>query len=154
MKKNSNMVKHRFHKEYHKNEIATSSQAKLIVMMYEGALKFVNLAIEGIDNHDLSKKGKYINKTHDIINELSCALDMKKGGEVSQKLESLYQFILHQLTLANIKSDRKTLESIVSVITPLMEAWKELLVKKNTNDKGNSHQNISTQPHKKIASKC
>ena len=55
------MVKHRFHKEYHKNEIATSSQAKLIVMMYEGALKFVNLAIEGIDNHDLSKKGKYIN---------------------------------------------------------------------------------------------
>ena len=70
------MVPHKFHNEYRRNEIATSSQGKLIVMMYEGALKFVSLAIEGIDDQDLSKKGTYISKTHDIINELSCALDM------------------------------------------------------------------------------
>ena len=118
------MVPDRFRKEYRRNEIATSSQGKLIIMMYEGALKFVNLAIEGVDNKDLSKKGSYINKAHDIINELSFALDMKKGGEVAQKLETLYQFVLHQLTLANIKSDRKALESVVNVLTPLMEAWK------------------------------
>ena len=148
------MVKHRFHNEYRQNEVATSSQGKLIVMMYEGALKFVALAIDGIDNQDLSKKGLYINKTHDIINELSCALDMKKGGDVAQKLESLYQYILHQLTLANIKSDRKALESIVNVITPLMEAWKELLDKSNNNETNNNHQNSSTHTHKKIASKC
>ena len=114
------MVPNRFRKEYRHNEIATSSQGKLIIMMYEGALKFVNLAIEGVDNKDLSKKGSYINKAHDIINELSFALDMKKGGEVAQKLETLYQFVLHQLTLANIKSDRKALESVVNVLTPLM----------------------------------
>jgi len=111
------MVPHRFHNEYRHNEVATSSQGKLIIMMYEGALKFVTLAIEGIATKDLSKKGIYINKTHDIINELSCALDMNKGGDVAHKLESLYQFILHQLTLANIKSDRKALESIVNVLT-------------------------------------
>ena len=148
------MVPHKFHNEYRRNEIATSSQGKLIVMMYEGALKFVTLAIEGIDNQDLSKKGKYINKAHDIINELSCALDMKKGGDVAQKLESLYQFILHQLTLANIKSDRKTLESIINVITPLMEAWKELLAQSRNDGKSHGHQNLPTQPHKKITSKC
>ena len=148
------MVTHRFHNEYRQNEVATSSQGKLIVMMYEGALKFVALAIEGIDNQDLSKKGLYINKTHDIINELSCALDMKKGGDVAQKLESLYQYILHQLTLAKIKSDRKTLESIVNVITPLMEAWKELLAKTNNNGAGNDHPKLATHPHKKITSRC
>ena len=148
------MVTHRFHNEYRQNEVATSSQGKLIVMMYEGALKFVALAIEGIDNQDLSKKGLYINKTHDIINELSCALDMKKGGDVAQKLESLYQYILRQLTLANIKSDRKALESIVNVITPLMEAWKELLAKANNNGAGNDHPNLATHPHKKITSRC
>ncbi len=148
------MVPQRFHNEYRQNEIATSSQGKLIVMMYEGALKFVSLAIEGIDDQDLSKKGKYINKAHDIINELSCALDMKKGGDVAQKLESLYQFILHQLTLANIKSDRKTLESIINVITPLMEAWKELLAKSSNDGINNDRQNLPTQPHKKITSKC
>ena len=148
------MVPDRFRKEYRHNEIATSSQGKLIIMMYEGALKFVNLAIEGVDNKDLSKKGSYINKAHDIINELSFALDMKKGGEVAQKLETLYQFVLHQLTLANIKSDRKALESVVNVLTPLMEAWKELLAQSRNDGKSHGHQNLPTQPHKKITSKC
>ena len=148
------MVPHRFSNEYRHNEVATSSQGKLIIMMYEGALKFVTLAIEGIDSKDLSKKGTYINKTHDIINELSCALDMKKGGDVAQKLESLYQFILHQLTLANIKSDRKALESIVNVLTPLMEAWKELLAKNHNDKVNNGHQNLATRTHKKITSRC
>ena len=148
------MVPNRFSNEYRHNEVATSSQGKLIIMMYEGALKFVTLAIEGIDSKDLSKKGTYINKTHDIINELSCALDMKKGGDVAQKLESLYQFILHQLTLANIKSDRKALESIVNVLTPLMEAWKELLAKNNNDQVNNGHKNPSTHTHKKITSRC
>ena len=148
------MIPSRFHNEYRHNEVATSSQGKLIVMMYEGALKFVSLAIKGIDNKDLSQKGKYINKTHDIINELSCALDMKKGGEVAQKLESLYQFILHQLTRANIKSDRKALESIINVLKPLMEAWEELLDKSNHDKMGDVHQNSATPPHKKIASRC
>ena len=140
------MVSSRFHNEYRHNEIATSSQGKLIIMMYEGAVKFVNLAIEGVDNKDLSKKGIYINKTHDIINELSLALDMKGGGEVAQKLEALYQFILHQLTLANFKSDRKPLESILKVLIPLLEEWTELLTK-NKNNNSNSTQLGTLKPH-------
>ena len=148
------MVPRRFHNQYRHNEVATSSQGKLIIMMYEGALKFVTLAIEGIDAKDLSKKGTYINKTHDIINELSCALDMKKGGDVAHKLESLYQFILHQLTLANIKSDPKALKSIVKVLTPLMEAWKELLDNKVNNQTDNVQKNGTTRSHKNITSRC
>ena len=148
------MVPSRFRKEYSHNEIATSSQGRLIIMMYEGAVKFVNLAIEGVDNKDLSKKGIYINKAHDIINELSLALDMKKGGEIAQKLESLYQFILHQLTLANIKSDRKALESILNVLTPLLEAWTKLLTKRNNNNTDNTPQNLNKTPPKNIASQC
>ena len=148
------MVPSRFRKEYRHNEIATSSQGRLIIMMYEGAVKFVNLAIEGVDNKDLSKKGIYINKAHDIINELSLALDMKKGGEIAQKLESLYQFILHQLTLANIKSDRKALESILNVLTPLLEAWTKLLTKSNNNNTNNTPQNLNKTPPKNIASQC
>ena len=148
------MVPSRFRKEYSHNEIATSSQGRLIIMMYEGAVKFVNLAIEGVDNKDLSKKGIYINKAHDIINELSLALDMKKGGEVAQKLEALYQFILHQLTLANIKSDRKALESILNVLTPLLQAWTELFAKSKNNDTDNAHQDPAKTPPKNITSQC
>ena len=148
------MVPSRFRKEYSHNEIATSSQGRLIIIMYEGAVKCVNLAIEGVDNKDLSKKGIYINKAHDIINELSLALDMKKGGEIAQKLESLYQFILHQLTLANIKSDRKALESILNVLTPLLEAWTKLLTKSNNNNTNNTPQNLNKTPPKNITSQC
>ena len=148
------MVPNRFRNEYHHDEIATSSQGKLIVMMYEGALRFVNLAIEGIDNNDVSKKGTYINKTHDIINELSFALDLEKGGEVARKLEALYQFMLHQLTRANIKSDRKALESIINILTPLMDAWNEILIKNKNSGVNNSNQNSHKTPHKKITSRC
>ena len=148
------MVPNRFRNEYHHDEIATSSQGKLIVMMYEGALKFVNLAIEGIDNNDVSKKGTYINKAHDIINELSFALDVEKGGEVAQKLEALYQFALQQLTRANIKSDRKALESIINILTPLMDAWNEILIKSKHPGANNSNQKFPQTPHKKITSRC
>ena len=148
------MVPSRFRKEYSHNEIATSSQGRLIIMMYEGAVKFVNLAIEGVDNKDLSKKGIYINKTHDIINELSLALDMKGGGEVAQKLEALYQFILHQLTLANIKSDRKPLESILKVLIPLLEAWTELSTKNKNNDSNSTQQGHAKTSPSNITSRC
>ena len=146
------MVPSRFRNEYRYNEIATSSKGKLVVMMYEGAVKFVNLAIEGVDKKDLAKKGKYINKTHDIINELSLALDMNKGGEVAQRLEALYQFILHQLTLANIKSDRKPLESILNILTTLLEAWTELFTRDNNINK--THQNPAKTQPKNITSQC
>jgi len=120
------MVSSRYHNEYKRNEISTSSQGKLILMMYEGAAKFTKMALNSMDEGDIAGKANYIRKTHDIINELSVSLDLKKGGEVTARLETLYQFILRQLTLANIKSDRKALESILKVLKPLQEAWSQL----------------------------
>jgi len=94
--------------------------------MYEGASKFTTMALKCMDDGDIAGKATYIRKTHDIVNELSVSLDLKKGGEVAARLETLYQFILRQLTLANIKSDRKALESILKVLAPLYDAWKQL----------------------------
>ena len=91
-----------YHNQYHKNAISTSSQGRLIIMMYEGAIKFTTMAIKSIDEGEIAGQGKYISKTHDIISELSLALDIEKGGEVALRLESLYQYTLSQLTIANI----------------------------------------------------
>ena len=142
------MVPSRYHNQYRKNEISTSSQGRLILMMYEGALKFATMALQSIEKGDIAGQGKYINKTHDIINELSLALDLKKGGEVAQRLESLYQYMLSQLTLANIKSDRKALEMVIKILSPLAEAWEQLF-HASTNTGEGDH-----QPPKNIASKC
>ena len=124
----------KYHNAYKQNAVSTSSQGRLVLMMYEGAIKFVNMAMHGIDTSNISAKGLYIGKTRDIINELSLALDMEKGGEIAKRLESLYQFILDQLTHANIKSDRKSLESVQKVLLPLHDAWEKLLLPKD--DKG------------------
>ena len=117
-------------------------------MMYEGAIKFTTMALQSIEKGDIAGQGKYINKTHDIINELSLALDLKKGGEVAGRLESLYQFILSQLTLANIKSDQQALKTVINILGPLSEAW-EQLYNASTNTGQGDH-----QPPKNIASKC
>ena len=120
------MVSSRYHNEYKYNQISTSSQGKLILMMYEGAVKFTMMALISMVEGDIAGKATYIRKTHDIVNELSVSLDLKKGGEVTARLETLYQFILRQLTLANIKPDREALESILKVLEPLLEAWSQL----------------------------
>ena len=76
------------------------------------------------------------------------ALDLKKGGEVAQRLESLYQFMLNQLTRANIKADRKALETVIKILSPLGEAWEQLFHASTNAGQG------GYQPPKNIESKC
>ena len=142
------MVPSKYHNQYRKNQISTSGQGHLILMMYEGAIKFTKLALESMTEGDLSSQGKYIQKAHDIVNELSLALDFKKGGDVAPRLESLYQFALSQLTLANIKSDKKALQTVLNILNPLLEAWTQL-----HDDSINKGQDEAAQP-KSITSKC
>jgi len=115
--------------------------------MYEGAAKFTTMALNSMDEGDIAGKATYIRKTHDIVNELSVSLDLKKGGEVTARLETLYQFILRQLTLANIKSDRQALESILKVLEPLQDAWTQLFNNADLVEQG------KPQVLKKIASR-
>ena len=142
------MVPSRYHDQYRRNQISTSSQGRLILMMYEGAIKFTALAAESMAKGDAANQGKYIQKAHDIVNELSLALDFKKGGDVAPRLESLYQFALSQLTLANIKSDKKPLQAVLNILNPLLEAWTQLYEAST-----NTGQDEAAQP-KNIASKC
>ncbi|MGP0629398.1 flagellar export chaperone FliS [Nitrospina sp. 32_T5] len=113
--------------QYQINEVSTSNQGKLILMMYDGAIRFVTMAMESMDQNDVAHKSAYIQKSRDIVNELMVALDTDKGGEVTRNLERLYQFILRQLTHANIKNDKAALQSILRVMTPLREAWDQIL---------------------------
>ena len=113
-------------RSYQINDISTSSQGQLILMMYDGALQAVNQAIQCMEGKDIAGQSKHILKAQDIINELSLALDMKQGGQVSQTLEQLYQFVLNQLIQANITTDTMYLESVIKVLTPLREAWSRI----------------------------
>lgn len=136
-------------KKYQQDDISTSSQGQLILMMYEGAIKNASMAIDCIHQKDIPGKGLHIRKTHDIINELSLALDMEKGGDLSKKLERLYQFILSQLTLANIKSETKILKSVLEILNTLLGAWAEVINKQKVKEPTPPEQAL-----KRIASQC
>ncbi len=120
------MAPHTGLRSYQVNDISTSSQSQLILMLYDGALQAVNQSIQCMGQKDVAGRSRYILKAQDIINELSLALDMKQGGEVSKTLEQLYQFVLNQLIQANITSDKMYLESVIKVLSPLRDAWSRI----------------------------
>jgi flagellar secretion chaperone FliS len=135
---------------YQVNDISTSNQGQLILMLYDGALQVVNQAIQCMTRKEIAEQSRHILKAQDIINELSSALDMKLGGEVAKTLEQLYQFVLNQLIQANITSDTLYLESIIKVLTPLRDAWSR--INETTTDDDTAQE--SHPPTTRFAAKC
>lgn len=109
---------------YKEHTVVTQNKGRLIVMLYEGAIKFLNLAAREIEQGDLAAKGQHITKAQDIINELNAVLDMDAGGEVAANLRRLYFFMNKRLTEANIKKDAGMVRDVVKLMEELNQSWK------------------------------
>ena len=111
---------------YKETSITTQSKGRLIVLLYEGAIKFMNLAIQEIEAGDYEAKGRYISRALDIMTELNVVLDMEAGGEIAVNLRKLYMFIIRHLTEANIKNDANMIREVTSLMRGLNESWKAI----------------------------
>jgi flagellar secretion chaperone FliS len=111
---------------YKEASIATQSKGRLIVMLYEGAIKFLKLAIKEIEARNYIEKGQYINRAQDIINELNAVLDMEAGGEVATNLRKLYCFMNRHLSQANTKSDTGMVREVITLLEELNKGWKTI----------------------------
>ena len=109
---------------YQDTAVTTQSRGRLIVLLYEGAIKFSKLAISEIEAGNWEAKGRYINRAIDIINELDTVLDMEAGGEIAQNLRKLYAFMVRHLGQANMKRDPKMIQEVIALLTELNEGWK------------------------------
>ena len=98
---------------------------KLILMLYEGALRFANFAKKAIRENSVENKVKYIIKVSNIFIELINSLDFEKGGDVAYYLSGLYTHQLKLLAKANLENDEKYLDDVIRVLKVLIEAWKE-----------------------------
>ena len=98
-------------------------------MMYDGAIQFIKHAKNKLQKNDLGGMGLYLGKAESVISELSNSLNSKEGGNISISLDSLYNFILKELFLANIKKDPVILEKVVSILSKLREAWHQIYTK-------------------------
>ncbi|OQA00797.1 MAG: Flagellar protein FliS [Planctomycetes bacterium ADurb.Bin401] len=113
---------------YQENSITTQSQGRLVVMLYEGAIKFLKRAVIEIQAQDFEAKSNYLRKSEDIINELNTVLDMEAGGEIATNLRALYMFMIRHIHEANAKNDTQKLEEVIKLLDELNQSWKAISV--------------------------
>ncbi len=126
---------------YKTNDIETASPVKLIVMLYNGAIKFATLAVEAIENNDIETANVNIIKAQNIVSELLSSLNFE-AGNVADNLSGLYIYIHRLLVESNIQKNVVPLKESISLLTNLKEGWDDLLLKENTS-KNPSDINIS-----------
>ncbi|MHC4456508.1 MAG: flagellar export chaperone FliS [Planctomycetota bacterium] len=111
---------------YQDASVTTQSKGRLIVLLYEGAIKFMRLAVKELQAGNYEAKGKYINRAQDIITELNAVLDVNAGGEIAANLRKLYCFMSNRLSEANIKRDPKMIQEVISLMEELNQGWKAI----------------------------
>lgn len=116
--------------QYNNNKIMTASKAELTLMLYEGAIKFCNIAILGIEQNDISKAHTNILKVQRIIEEFRATLDMKYP--VAQDFERVYVYLLQRLMEANVKKDPEILEEVNTHLRAMRDTWKQVMKKAGT----------------------
>lgn len=114
----------------HSYQQVASSTSKLeqIVMLYDGAIKFLLLATNDIKSKDMVAKAEHVDRSLAIIDYLRGILDMTQGGEVSRHLDRLYNILIHQIILANAMLDTELMESSVSSLREIRSAWQQIAV--------------------------
>lgn len=111
---------------YQQTTISTQNKGRLIIMLYDGAIRFLRQAIRDLEVNDYAAKGRNISKAQDVILELNTVLDMEAGGEIAQNLRSLYNFMLRHLSQANLKCDTQMVREVVSLLEDLNQSWRAI----------------------------
>lgn len=111
--------------QYNNSKVLTASPAELVLMLYEGAIKFCNVAVVGIEQKNMQKAHTNIMKAERIINHLRVTLDMKYP--VSQDFDRIYEYLDRRLVEANLKKDIAILEEILMHLRSVRDTWKEVM---------------------------
>lgn len=111
--------------QYKNSKILTASPAELTLMLYEGAIKFCNIAIEACKEKDIEKAHIHIVKTERIIDHLRITLDMKYP--VAKDFEMIYSYLTDRLIEANMSKDAEILEEVNTHLRSVRDNWKEVM---------------------------
>ncbi len=111
--------------QYNNSKILTASPAELTLMLYEGAIKFCNIAIAAVGHKDVEKAHTNIQKTEHIIDYFRQTLDMKYP--VAEDFERVYSYLSQRLIEANIKKDKEILEEVNTHLRSMRDTWKEVM---------------------------
>ena len=113
------------YKRYRQTQIETASQLELIIMMYDGAIRFCNQGKTAIEEKKYNEANKLLQRAQDIVDELNVSLNMD-AGEIATHLRSLYDFINSKLVEANVRKDPALIDHAVGLLTELRSSWMAL----------------------------
>ena len=126
------------YQKYQQTSVQSASKEKILLMLYEGAIKFTKLAIKAIEEKKIADRGMNIGRAFDIVMELNNTLDHKVGGDIASQLEQLYMFMMEQYTKANISGDAAPLQANLKLLNTLYDGWVQAVekLKKDNDDSG------------------
>jgi flagellar protein FliS len=115
--------------KYKQTQVVSASREQILLLMYEGAIKFTKLAIKAAEEKKVVDRCTNLGRAYDIVMELNNTLDHKVGGEISANLEQLYIFITDQYTKANITGDPEPMKVALKILETLYDGWKGAIEK-------------------------
>ncbi|MBC8258446.1 MAG: flagellar export chaperone FliS [SAR324 cluster bacterium] len=127
---------------YKKASVNTLDQNKLIIMLYDGAIKNASFAVQYMDSGEIEKVHNCLIKTKNIVTELMATLNMEQGGDIAKNLQSLYSYMFSQLIEANIEKKSEPVVIVIDLLKELRAAWVQINTK---NKAGTKTQPASSQ---------
>ena len=119
------MVPNNGYNAYAQNKILTATPAELTLMLYEGAIKFCNIAVVAIENKDYAKANTNIQKAERIIGEFKSTLNHKYA--TAKDFDVVYDYLMERLLQANMKKDTEILEEVLKHLRTMRDTWKEVM---------------------------
>lgn len=113
------------YKIYQQSSVQTATRGQLIIMLYEGAIRFTRAGIDGIQKHNYENTNTNFKKAQAIVHELIASLD--HGYEISKDLVRIYEYMLHLLIQSNIKKDAELAKEVIGHLTELRDGWKQAI---------------------------
>ncbi|TVQ22254.1 MAG: flagellar export chaperone FliS [Spirochaetaceae bacterium] len=130
---------------YRETSVRTASGGKIIVMLYDEAIRQINSAVSMLDadTRALDKVNSSILKAQDIVTELMVSLDFEQGGEIADRLFGLYRYFIDQLVQANWQKDPEPLREISTMMSQLRDAWAQIVDTTRVEGRGSGGINVA-----------
>lgn len=119
------MLANKGYAAYANNKVMTATPAELTLMLYDGAIKFCNIAITAVEQNDIMKAHTNIMKVERIIEEFQSTLDHKYP--VAEDFDNVYRYLHDRLIQANVKKDKEILEEVLGHLRTMRDTWKEVM---------------------------
>jgi flagellar protein FliS len=111
---------------YYQTQIQSQSPVELVVMLYDGALRFMRAAVEAVEKRDLAGKREAMSRAMAIVSELQSSLNLSAGGDIAKNLDELYSYVTGRLIEANINNTVEPLQESVKLMATLREGWSQI----------------------------